>query len=125
MIQAPDLPGWAALVVGLLLLIGAATTLIGSLGLLRLASFFERVHAPTLGSTFGMASIVLASIICFSTLHGRPSLHELLIAFFLTATAPVGLMLLARSALYRDRVEGAQDIAPPRGAPNEPHDRDD
>ncbi len=105
MIQAPDLPGWAALIVGLLVLAGAATTLIGSLGLLRLKSFYERVHAPTLGSTLGMALIVLASILCFSVLHGRPSLHEVLIGLFLTATAPVAFMLLARSALYRDRAE--------------------
>ena len=36
-----------------LLFLGAAITLIGSLGLLRLGSFYERVHAPTLGTTFG------------------------------------------------------------------------
>jgi multicomponent K+:H+ antiporter subunit G len=106
MIQAPDLPAWASLIVALLVLGGALTTLIGSLGLLRLKSFYERVHAPTLGATLGMVLIVLASIVCFSVLRGRPSLHELLIALFLTATAPVAFMLLARSALFRDRMEG-------------------
>ena len=106
MIQAPDLPLWAALIVGLLVLAGAGITLIGSLGLLRLNSFFDRVHAPTLGSSMGAMLIVLASIVCFSVLRGRPSLHELLIALFLTATAPVAFMLLARSALFRDRTEG-------------------
>jgi len=33
------------------LLAGAALALIGSLGLLRLRGFYERVHAPTLGTT--------------------------------------------------------------------------
>jgi multicomponent K+:H+ antiporter subunit G len=111
MIQAPDLPGWAALIVGLLVFAGATTTLIGSLGLIRLKSFYERVHAPTLGSTLGMALIVLASIICFTVLRGRLALHELLIALFITVTAPVAFMLLARSALYRDRAEGRSETS--------------
>nr|WP_317892479.1 monovalent cation/H(+) antiporter subunit G [uncultured Sphingomonas sp.] len=106
MIQAPDLPGWAALIVALLVLSGAAMTLVGSLGLLRLRTFYERVHAPTLGSTLGMALIVAASIVCFSVLRGRLSVHEIVIALFLTSTTPVGFMLLARSALYRDRAGG-------------------
>jgi multicomponent K+:H+ antiporter subunit G len=106
MIQAPDLPAWAALVVGLLVLAGAGFTLIGSLGLLRLKTFYDRVHPPTLGSSMGMALVVLASIVCFSVLRSRLSVHELLIGVFLTLTTPVAFMLLARAALYRDRVEG-------------------
>ena len=105
MIQAPDLPAWAAFIVGLLVLAGAAMTLIGSFGLLRLRSFNDRVHPPTLGSTSGMALIVLASIVCFSVLRGRLSVHEILIAVFVTVTTPVTFMLLVRAALYRDRLE--------------------
>jgi multicomponent K+:H+ antiporter subunit G len=105
MIQAPDLPGWAALIVALLMLSGAAAALIGSIGLLRLGTFFERLHPPTLGSSMGMGLIVLASILCFSVLRGQLSVHEVLIAAFLTTTTPVALMLLARSALYRERAE--------------------
>ena len=110
MIQAPDLPGWAALIVAVLVLSGAGVTLVGSLGLLRLRTFYERVHAPTLGSTLGMALIVAASIVCFSVLRGRLSVHEIVIALFLTSTAPVAFMLLARSALYRDRAEGRVEL---------------
>jgi multicomponent K+:H+ antiporter subunit G len=120
MMQAPDLPTWAAVIVALLMLAGAATTLIGSLGLLRLKTFYERVHAPTLGSTLGMALIVLASIICFSVLRSQPSVHELLIAFFLTLTAPVGFMLLVRSALYRDRL-GTRNELPATDEDGEEH----
>lgn len=105
MIQAPDLPAWAALIVALLVLAGAALTLVGSLGLLRLKTFYERVHSPTLGSTLGMLLIVLGSIVCFSVLRSRPSAHEILIAIFVTLTTPVTFMLLARAALYRERAE--------------------
>lgn len=112
MTQAPDLPAWAALLVAFLILLGAGVTLVGSLGLLRLKSFYERVHAPTLGTTLGMGSIILGSIVCFSVLQSRPLVHELLIAAFVTVTAPVTLMLLVRAALYRDRTEGNHVVPP-------------
>ena len=89
MIQAPDLPQWAAFLVGLLVLIGAIITLTGTLGLLRLQSFYERVHAPTLGATLGAGAILVASMICFSVLQTRLVIHEVLIAVFLTITTPI------------------------------------
>lgn len=110
MIQAPDLPLWAAIIVGLLVIMGAGITFIGALGLLRLDNFYERIHPPTLGTTLGTGCILVASILCFSVLHSRPLVHEVLIALFLTLTTPVTLMLLARAALYRDRVEGSKTV---------------
>lgn len=105
-----DLPAWTAIVVSLCVLLGAAVTLIGSLGLLRLGNFYARVHAPTLGATLGMASILLGSMLYFSVLEARPVVHEILIAVFVTLTTPVTLMLLARAALYRDRTEGSTKV---------------
>ena len=52
----------------MLLFVGAAVTLVGSLGLLRLGSFYERVHAPTLGTTLGTGCIAIASMIYFTVL---------------------------------------------------------
>ncbi len=114
MIQAPDLPLWAAILVAVLMLAGAAITLIGSLGLLRLKSFYDRVHAPTLGTTLGTMLICLGSIVCFSALRSRPVVHEILIVAFVTLTTPVSFMLLGRAALYRDRTEGNPGV-PPQG----------
>lgn len=110
MIQAPELPLWAALLTAFFVLFGASVSLIGALGLLRLKSFYERMHAPTLGTTIGMASILIGSMICFSVLHSRVVIHEILIALFVTLTTPVTLMLLARAALYRDRSEGLESV---------------
>lgn len=110
-----DLPGWAALLVAVCVLIGSVVTLIGSFGLLRLGNFYARVHAPTLGATFGMGSILFGSALYFSVLDSRPVVHEILIAAFVTLTTPVTLMLLARAALYRDRTEGSREV-PPAGA---------
>ena len=116
MTDAADLPAWAALLTSFLVLLGAGFTLIGAIGLLRLKTFYERMHAPTLGATWGAAGILLGSIVFFSVLQSRPVLQETLIAVFVTVTTPVTLMLLARAALYRDRSEGSTDIPPPIGA---------
>jgi multicomponent K+:H+ antiporter subunit G len=107
-----DLPAWTAWLVAFCVLTGSAVTLIGSLGLLRLGNFYARVHAPTLGATFGMGAILLGSALFFSVQGSRPVVHEILIAVFVTFTTPVTLMLLARAALYRDRIEGDKDVPP-------------
>lgn len=121
MTHAADLPVWVAILTSFLVLLGAGFTLIGAVGLLRLKTFYERMHAPTLGATWGAAGILLGSIVFFSVLQSRPVLHEALIAIFVTVTTPVTLMLLARAALYRDRTEGSTAVPPSlRGQGREP-----
>jgi multicomponent K+:H+ antiporter subunit G len=110
MSHAAELPAWAAILAAILLLLGAGVTLIGSLGLLRLGTFYERVHAPTLGTTLGAACVASASMIAFTALQSRPVLHEILIILFVTFTTPVTLMILVRAAVFRDRVEAAPEI---------------
>jgi multicomponent K+:H+ antiporter subunit G len=105
------LPAWAALLTGVLVLLGAALTLIGALGLLRFDGFYRRVHAPTLGTTLGAGLILIASMVCFSVLQSRLILHEVLIAIFMTVTTPVTLMLLVRAALARDLHERSPDVS--------------
>ena len=112
MTHASDLPLWAALPVALLLVLGAGLALTGSIGLVRLRSFYERVHAPTLGTTLGIGCVLLASMLFFSVLQSRIVLHEILIAVFMVVTTPVTLMLLARAALYRDRHESSLEVPP-------------
>jgi multicomponent K+:H+ antiporter subunit G len=115
-----DLPPWAAIAVCGLMLLGAAITLVGSLGLLRLTSFYERLHAPTMATSGGTIVICLASMLCFAVLQSRWIVHELLIIFFVTVTTPVTLMLLGQAALYRDRFEDRKDVPrKPRPAPDE------
>jgi multicomponent K+:H+ antiporter subunit G len=113
MTHAAGLPSWAALVVAVLLLLGGALALIGAIGLLRLRSFYERVHAPTLGTTLGMGSVLLASMLFYSLLQTRLVIHEVLIIVLMVMTTPVTLMLLTRAALQRDRIEGNDAVPPP------------
>jgi multicomponent K+:H+ antiporter subunit G len=102
---AADIPAWAEIVTAALLLVGAAITLIGAFGLVRLKTFYARVHPPTLGTTLGTGCIALASIVYFSAVQTRPVLHEVLLVLFVLVTTPVTLMLLVRAALFRDEVE--------------------
>lgn len=110
MTHVADPPVWLALAVSFLLLAGAGLALIGSLGLLRLGSFYDRIHAPTLGTTLGIGSVLIGSMLFFTVLEARPVLHEVLIGILMVLTTPVTLMLLARAALYRDRREGNPEV---------------
>lgn len=113
-----ELPLWAAIPTALLVLLGAGLALTGSLGLLRFSTFYERVHAPTLGTTLGAGCILLGSMLHFSVLQSRPVLHELLIAVFLVVTTPITLLLLVRAVFYRDRQAGSGAVPaaePPAG----------
>lgn len=96
---------WVALPVAGLLVLGSTLTLLGTVGLVQLKSFYDRLHAPTLGTSWGAAGVLLASMLLFSALDGRAALHELVIGIFLLVTTPVTLMLLGRAALHRDRAE--------------------
>jgi multicomponent K+:H+ antiporter subunit G len=97
-----DVPALPAILTATLLIGGAAVTLIGSFGLLRFRGFYQRVHAPTLGTTLGTIFITTASMIYFSVLGTRPVLHEPLVIVFVTTTTPITLIILVRAALFRD-----------------------
>jgi len=115
-----DLPAWAAILTSILVLTGAALTLIGTVGLLRLKNFYVRVHPPTLGTTLGIGCVLLASMLYFTVLQSRPVVHEVLIAIFVTITTPVTLMLLVSAALRRDWMIGDPDVPLPPGLPPPP-----
>ena len=55
------IPEWLQLLIALLVLAGALVTFIGTLGLAHWATFYQRIHAPTLGSSMGAALILVAS----------------------------------------------------------------
>lgn len=105
----PDIPMWAAIVVTALCIFGALAALLGSIGLRQLPSMYDRIHAPTLASTFGVLCLVVAMAIYFSCVEGF-TLKALLIGIFVVVTTPVTMVLLARASIYRDRVEGNGDV---------------
>jgi multicomponent K+:H+ antiporter subunit G len=109
-----DLPLWATVLIAFFLLLGAILSLIGAIGFVRLPSFYERLHAPTLSTSWGVGGVMLASILYFSLTGSRLVAHEILIGIFVTLTTPVTFMLLARAALHRDRIEKSDDVDRPK-----------
>jgi len=91
---------WTENLLGLLILIGAIFTLIGSIGLFKLPDFYMRLHGPTKASTLGVGAILIASVIYFSTKQDALSLHEILVTLFLFITAPIGAHLMAKAAIH-------------------------
>jgi multicomponent K+:H+ antiporter subunit G len=104
------LPVWAAVLIAFFVVLGSALTLLGTVGLIYLKSFYDRMHAPTLGTSWGTAGIVIASMILFSMTRDRAIVHEFLIGAFIMITTPVTLLLLGRAALHRDRVENSATL---------------
>lgn len=104
------IPLWLAWAIVIPVVAGAALSFLGATGLISLKSFYDRVHAPTLGATLGGFLIVVGSITLPLASEGRFVPRDLLIVVFITLTTPVTFILLARAAVYRDRVEGNADV---------------
>lgn len=97
-----QMTAWAAVPVALLLLAAGAIILVGAIGLLRLPTFYQRIHGPAITVTLGTGFIAAASMLHFSVLQSRFVVHELLIMAFVLMTAPIVAMMMMRAAVYRD-----------------------
>lgn len=113
-------PLWAAIPVAFFVVLGSTLTLIGALGFARLSTFYDRLHAPTLATSWGTGGVIIASALMFSVLEHRAVVHEFVIGICIIVTTPVTLMMLARAALQRDRSEGASGLPPEDGEPPAP-----
>ncbi len=82
-----------------LIAVGCFFTLLGAFSLIKLTTFFQRIHGPTKASTLGVGCILIASI-GYHQMYGV-GLHprELLITVFLFLTAPVSAHMMAKAAL--------------------------
>jgi multicomponent K+:H+ antiporter subunit G len=103
-------PFWIEALTAALVIIGALAALIGSFGLLRFRSFFQRVHTPTLGATVGTWGFTAATMSQASFAANQPYLHVLLIALLIAMTAPVTTVFLMRAALFRARARREPDV---------------
>lgn len=109
------LPLWLTIPIVFFLIVGGLIILIGTLGLLRLPNFYQRIHGPAVTITFGAGCILIASMLFFSGLQSRPVIHELLITVFVFLTAPITSMLIMRAAVYRDLRDGKIDYTKSNG----------
>jgi len=101
-----SLPLWVDVLTAVLVVTGALLALVGAFGLLRLPSFYQRIHTPTLGTTGATWLLTLATALQFSFVREQFFVHALLIALFIALTAPITTVFLMRAALFRDRLAG-------------------
>ena len=102
-------------VISILLLIGGFFVFVGSIGLVKMPDFFMRLHGPTKATTLGMASILIAAMIFFSSTHEGFSAKEILISLFLLITAPISGYMMIKSAIHHklesiERTKGKDNI---------------
>ena len=111
-VAAAALPLWLEIIVATLVLAGAGLALLGSTGLLRLPTYFERVHAPSIIATLGCWLIMHGTVLYFSVADHSLALHALLIAVFVAITVPIMSIFLMRAALFRERMTGRGTVPP-------------
>ena len=112
----------AEVLVVAMLAVGCFFTVLGAFALIKLPTFFQRIHGPTKASTLGVGCILFASIGYHAMVGNGLHPRELLITVFLFLTAPVAAHLMSRAALslMEGRPEDPSDHAEPEG-----HIRDD
>ena len=124
--SATDFPLWLQWLIAIFALLGAAVALLGSWGLLRLKTYYERVHAPAIIATMGCWLIMHATWIYFSVSGQGFVMHSVLIAIFVAVTVPITTIFLMRAALFRARRAG--EPVPPTLSNlvlNEPQEEDE
>jgi len=87
-------------IISILLLMGGFFVLVGSIGLVKMPDFFMRLHGPTKATTLGMAALLTAAMIFFSTTQESLTLKEILISLFLLITAPISGYMMIKSAIH-------------------------
>ncbi|WP_019025728.1 Na+/H+ antiporter subunit G [Colwellia piezophila] len=102
-------------IISILLLIGGTFVLVGSIGLVKMPDFFMRLHGPTKATTLGMASLLTAAMVFFSTTQAGLSVKEILISLFLLLTAPISAYMMIKSAIHHkldsiERTQGKDNI---------------
>lgn len=85
------------LLLAVLLVIGGAFGLIGSIGLLKLREPMQRLHAPTKATTIGVGTALIASALNTVMVTGQTSWQEIMVSVFLFITAPLSALYLAKS----------------------------
>ncbi len=102
-------------IISIFLLIGGSFILVGSIGLVKMPDFFMRLHGPTKATTLGMASLLTAAMVFFSSTQAGLSIKEILISLFLLLTAPISGYMMIKSAIHHklhsiERTKGKDNI---------------
>ena len=82
---------------GILVLTGAAFSLIASIGLIRMPDIFTRMHASTKAGVLGSSLILVAAGVVIG--DGATWARIVVAIFFLLLTAPIAAHMIGRASL--------------------------
>ena len=108
--SADALPQWLQWLIAGLLLASGVFALAAAWGLVRLSSFYQRMHPPALVYVGSSWCVTLASILFFSGQQQGPQLHVWIIIIRLSITVPLATVVLSSAAVLRRRVAGRTDV---------------
>lgn len=80
----------------LLLLVGSAAMLLGSIGIVRMPDLFSRMQASTKSMTLGVVCLLTAVVIHFN--NAGVGIRALLVIAFYFLTSPVAAHMIGRAA---------------------------
>jgi len=106
------IPLLAEIAISALLVVGGIFGLVGSIALVRLPDAMTRLHGPTKTATLGVGCVLIASMIHTPLVTGQVTWHELLITLFITITAPVTGLFIAKANMH---LGWPKDSIPPPG----------
>ncbi|ADH99894.1 monovalent cation/H(+) antiporter subunit G [Salisediminibacterium selenitireducens] len=86
------------IVISVFLIMGAALSLLGAIGIVRFPDVYGRLHAATKSATLGVISIITGVFLFFLWIDGIVVGKLLLTIIFVFLTAPVAAFMIARSA---------------------------
>jgi multicomponent Na+:H+ antiporter subunit G len=101
----------------ILILVGAAFSLLAAVGIWRMPDFFSRLQTSTKASTLGVGSLVLAAAVQFG--GTGTTTRALLVVAFVALTVPIAAQMIGHAA-YAEGVpmwEGTivDELASPEG----------
>lgn len=101
----------AELVMAVLLVASGFMALVASIGFVRCHDFFQRMHPPALAAGGASMCVLVSTTLWFWVSEGRVLLYPFMIIVLLAITMPVTVSILARAALFRNRMSG-RDVPP-------------
>lgn len=108
---------------GTLLVLGAAFSLLATIGVVRLPDLYTRLHAASKAGAVGGGLVLLA--VALVSLDGAVSIRAVIGVLFLILTTPVSAHLLARAAyisgyhVWADTVQNDLELAMNKIPPHE------
>jgi multicomponent Na+:H+ antiporter subunit G len=106
--------GWLPWVGDALVVVGLVVITLGVIGMVRLRDAYTRLHAAAKIASLGLGALLVAGAL--TAPEAESAYRAVLIAAFLTLTAPIGAHVIARATYLREGSEERREELERRAA---------